>query len=98
MKRIINKAKQLFNCKNIFCRVEFLVRRFYKFYWRKYAALPILILQIIGQIFLPNIITGFILALWLTIPCGIKYVNIYKWLWIPRQILFVAMSISYFIR
>ena len=60
--------------------------------WRKYAALPILITQILTYAYCSNIVYGCVLALWLTVPCGIKAVNRYKWLWYPRQAIFGLMS------
>lgn len=60
--------------------------------WRKYAAFPILIAQILTAIWCNQIVYGCVMALWLTVPCGIKAVNKYKYLWYPRQASFGLMS------
>ena len=77
-------------------QIKRLVMR-YKYNWRKYGALPLLILQIVSAIWFPNTITGVIVALWVTIPCGIKYVNCHKWLWYPRQLYFGSMGVIIFL-
>ncbi len=61
--------------------------------WRKYGSFPILITQILTEIFCSNIISGLVILLWITVPCGIMYVNKNWWLWYPRQILFIYLSI-----
>ena len=60
--------------------------------WRKYAALPILLLQIVTGAWCSSIVYGCVVALWLTVPCGIKMVNCRWYLWYPRQLLFATMS------
>ncbi len=61
--------------------------------WRKYAGLFILIAQVLSFIYLSRVATGLIILLWLTVPCGVKYVNTNKWLWYPRQFIFLAMGL-----
>lgn len=61
--------------------------------WRKYAALPILIAQILTLTYCNQIIYGLVVALWLTVPCGMKTVNNNKFLWYPRQLLFFIASL-----
>lgn len=65
--------------------------------WRKYAALPILISQILTAIFCSNIVYGCVMCLWLTVPCGIMYVNTHWWLWYPRQALFATFAVLAFV-
>ena len=64
-------------------------------YWRKYAPSPILTLQILSSLFLPNFITGCIISLWLTVPCSMNIVNKNWYLWYPRQLIFATFSILY---
>tara|TARA_R110002153_G_scaffold131461_1_gene280432 strand:+ start:425 stop:691 length:267 start_codon:yes stop_codon:yes gene_type:complete len=61
--------------------------------WLKYAGLFILIAQVLSFIYLDRFVTGLIILLWLTVPCGIKYVNINKWLWYPRQLFFLTIGL-----
>ena len=61
--------------------------------WRKYGSIPILLAQIFTSMYCNNIIQGFVIALWLTVPCGIMYINRNWWLWYPRQLLFASFAI-----
>lgn len=87
MKQLIIEARKAFAIHIVRHSLHWYVVR-----WRKYAALPILIAQILTSIYCSQIVYGSVLALWLTVPCGIKAVNRYKWLWYPRQALFGLMS------
>jgi hypothetical protein len=81
----------------VLCGVSGLLHRFIVG-WRKYAPLPILIIQIISQIWLPSYITGCLLALWLTVPCRIKIINCKWYLWYPRQLVFATLLALYFLQ
>lgn len=81
----------------VLCGVSGLLHRFIVG-WRKHAAFPILIVQILSQIWLPNYITGCVLALWLTVPCGVKIINCKWYLWYPRQLAFATLSALYFLQ
>lgn len=62
--------------------------------WRRYASIPILVLQIFVLATIGNgVIYGCVVALWLTVPCGIMAVNKHWWLWYPRQAIFATFSI-----
>lgn len=69
------------------------VMRMLRIKWRKYASLPVLILQIAVWIIWGNVAMGYVLLLWLTIPCGIKVVNTNKLLWVGRQFVFAALAL-----
>jgi hypothetical protein len=76
---------------NIKMKVKF---HYFVVKWRKYAALPLLVVHVLTGIFFnQTIIYGLICALWLTVPCGIPYVNRHWFLWYPRQIFFAFFSI-----
>jgi hypothetical protein len=62
-------------------------------YWRRYATFPLLITQMITSAYCSNIVYACVIALWLTVPCGIKVVNRKWYLWYPRQLLFATMSV-----
>ncbi len=67
--------------------------------WRKYVGLPLLIFQTSALLFIEsNIVHGCIALLWLTIPCGIKNVNINKWLWYLRQLFFITAALMLFFK
>ncbi len=59
--------------------------------WRKHGALPLLIIQLLTMT--TPILYACVMPLWLTIPCGIKQVNDNWYLWYPRQLAFVTMSV-----
>lgn len=65
--------------------------------WRKYGGFPILITQLLAYIFCSHIIYSGVVLLWMTIPCGIKEVNINPYLWYPRQLLFFSMALTAFL-
>lgn len=66
------------------------MNRFYKYYWRRYGAVPLICCQLI--FFENNLILGCLTALWLALPCGIKEVNSNNYLWAGRQFLFAFIS------
>ncbi len=65
--------------------------------WRKYGAVPLLMAQVFAMLFCGDTINGCVIALWLTIPCGIKIVNLKWYFWYPRQLYFGTLSILTFI-
>jgi len=56
--------------------------------WRAYGALFVVIIQWSFLFWLP-IVSGIATMLMVTVPCGMKTVNENKWLWYPRQALFL---------
>ena len=72
------------------------MRNFIKI-WRSHGAKILVLSQIISFIlknFLPlNITFGIISLLFMTVPCGVMYVNKTKWLWYLRQIAFFLIGV-----
>lgn len=66
----------------------------YFLYWRKYGVFFILISVILEAFFCNCIVLGLTMALMLTVPCGISYINNYKWLWYLRQLYFAIVSLG----
>lgn len=65
--------------------------------WRKHAPLPLLLTQMLSIAFLPNYITGTLILLWLTLPCSNEIINRKWYLWYFRQLIFIALSMLYFL-
>lgn len=61
--------------------------------WRKDGALVILLLQIFAMCINSDILLAFVMPLWLTVPCGIKAVNVNWYLWYPRQLMFGIFAV-----
>lgn len=68
--------------------------RIFKAYWNKYAALPILIIQITCWLIWGFMGCGISTLLWLFVPCGINSINEKRYLWYGRQLLFLTLAIA----
>ncbi len=61
-------------------------------WWRKHGA-NVLLFCIVGSIPFSNVAVGFFEIMMLTVPCGIKKVNVCWWFWYPRQAYFLLIGL-----
>ncbi len=66
--------------------------------WRKYGSIPILTAQIICDSLFGHYVSGAVILLFLTIPCGIKIINQKWYLWYPRQLLWIYIAAVQFFK
>jgi hypothetical protein len=72
---------------------QFYQTRVMRSWWRKHGA-KVLLFCIVGSCLFSNVAVGFFEIMMLTVPCGIKKVNVYWWLWYPRQVFFLLIGLS----
>jgi hypothetical protein len=68
--------------------------RFFCFrrFWRRFGALIILCLIPVA-LFIDIKVYGIVIGMMITVPCGIKAVNKNWYLWYPRQLYFLVLSL-----
>ena len=62
-------------------------------WWRKHGA-KVLLFLIITSMFISDVFVGFFIVMMVTVPCGIKKVNVCWYFWYPRQLYFLLCGIS----
>lgn len=61
--------------------------------YKPYYGLGLLTMQLLTHLLFVGIIDGFIVLLWLFLPCGITIINRNKYLWFLRQLTFLTLSL-----